>query len=111
MTCTHVYETIKETSSGLRERCKRCGKQVQYNRTPQGTVDEKRYAHEHVRDFLQSREPKMAKAFEREYGKPIKLPENTTQSYEDIVKEAQEELKSMTRTIHGPNPRRIRGRA
>jgi len=53
----------------------------------------------------------MAKAFEREYGKPQKLPEKETQSPLEIVREAQEELKAMTRTVHGPNTRTIRNRA
>ena len=111
MSCTHKYEVLKETASGFRERCTRCGKIQSYNRTRQGTTDEQRYANEHLRDFLQSSSPKMAKAFEREYGKPQKLPEKETQSPLEIVREAQEELKAMTRTIHGPNPRTIRNRA
>lgn len=100
--CLHDYQVVRETPSGTRERCKKCGKVSSFNKGKSGAMDERRFANEHARDLLQSWHPKTAKLYEKEYGKATPLPKGG-ESPAEALEEAREELKRLKRTFHGPS--------
>ncbi|WP_457635833.1 hypothetical protein [Persephonella sp.] len=61
----HDYKIIKQTTNGMLEVCRICKKRLLTNISIWGTSDNRTYAKEHERDFLQPN----SKIFEKEYGK------------------------------------------
>lgn len=72
------YEIIWETSEAYKERCLACGREIVYKKGHKENIDNKKYADEHIRHFIQPT-GKTAKLFAMAYGedkdawnKPIK---------------------------------------
>ena len=88
------FETEKENESFCRQRCRFCGRFVDYN-IIDGRIDNAKYLRDHVRDFCQRTGPTQQVFFEL-YGVPEKqkAQQSKTEALEQGFQETKDALKT-----------------
>lgn len=81
----HKAKILGDYPDAQVEVCTECGKDLIYNKAKDGTIDNRRYYEEHLRDFAQPT-GKTAGIFARFYGKP-----KDTKTEEDAMWDRREE--------------------